>query len=1051
MIDPDELRRLLVSEKITHRKKGRLECENKLFRDRLSIACNPSLAMSLLHAATECEITEINLAQSKGKVVEMDLSVFFRNMVKYCTSYGQVKSHKTGFVFEHIIDILCNEDLPVAFKSNHKQALGLLLLPSMVHSIAFERSMKMSITYLKEILIDFASLKDPLNHKLLRATCKCMFQEESCQLSFVSNVLSWFVKLLQQTSEDSTTHALVAATVAECCASFMRFQHLNVYSALSKELEFVFQVVVKYLSSFQFREMHKDAYFSFIDAYLALCTEYFYLAPSVDSEYSICASSSALVQLSEYLLSEAHLKSLVISMRTHPSSSTANKDNTYVLLQDVLGEENSKWNAQFVIIVRLLHRLGAGRSTTTDSSTNGVDSKPAQTPRNKTNRDEGQTVTANKRMRVDGINHTSVASSNSSNVVATSVPSQRALHTPYKSNSFRASPTPTTTNFNLLERISTIHLDTSSTAASFATPGVRSSNTVSSAQSNKQNAALVLESYLVVLLVGLRLFPDGSFISAVDKNTSSAKNSIAVLQSVHKYASVLKQNLCDVLQYACETQLLGTLLLVLTELRKLVNCYANTIPADTENHNNSVWMETLTTLLTHPKCAALHSTTSTVRKDTLYAYMLQLVHGIAGTSNGTHSTLTNSSQMWQYSFLHNPLLIESSAGFDFIASFSKCDSSEAPVAVINTLHQTLQTIGHMELLAVLSSRDFNASTSTTTANSTTDTTVHSNIRSVYGIVALLSWLYAQLAPLQVQQPDSTDNAHASNNRSGIQFIASSSCLTRVPVSMLSNYGDNIIRLVSVVLQSQCRNRTTLAVESIAKIVAVRSNNLHWLDHFLDAYSPISMSVTDTDVIEASVDCACNESQLQLSAALLQTLATQLLSIVASNSLRNEASEQFNAWQSVILLTISSYAALIDTATAMSNTTASTSQQTTIDFVTNQLTTVLTLIKSCVSYVEKKLIALKLAHVSEYFDTLSSALVLLQPALNVYGHNNAELVRLRTQCGHGLVKCVRAVQTIVLSKVCNFIFFFIKCVLPIFPGNNTLLCEYTNYFYILSCI
>ncbi len=1022
MIDPDELRRLLVSEKITHRKKGRVECENKLFRDRLSISCNPSLSMSLLHAATECEITEINLAQTKGKVVEMDLSVFFRNMVKYCTTYGQVKSHKTGFIFEHIIDILCNEDLPIAFKGNHKHALGLFLQPSMVHSISFERSMKMSIIYLKEILIDFASLKDPLNHKLLRATCMCMFQEESCQLPFVSNVLSWFVKLLQQTSEDSATHALVAATVAECCASFMMFQHLNVYSALSKELEFVFQVVVKYLSSFQYREMHKDAYFAFIDAYLALCTEYFHLAPSVDNgNDSSSTSSSALGQLSEYLLSEAHLKSLVISMRTHPSSSMVNKDSTYVLLHEVLGEENSKWNAQFVIIVRLLHRLGAGRATSGVDSNNKTDSRPTQTPRNKTSRDEGPTVTANKRMRVDGTSHTSMPSSNSSNVLATSVP-QRALHTPFKSNSIRASPTTTTTNFNLLERMSSIQLDTSTTVTSFATPGVRNSNIASSAQSNKQNAALVLESYLVVLLVGLRLFPEGSFISAVSENSSIAENSAAVLQSVKKYATVLKQTLCDTLQYACETQLLGSVLLVLTELHQLNNHYTNIVPTHTE-HTTTVWMEILTILLTHPKCIAFHSTTSTVRTDTLYAYILQLAHSICSTNDSTNSTLQNSVQLWQYSFLHNPLLIESSTGFNYIASLSKNGNDEVPTAIVNTLHNTLQTMGNTELLAVLSFKDYHTTTltSTTSSNTVDTTTVQSNTRNVYGIVALVSWLYAQLAPLQAQQSDTSDTAQSSN-RSGIQFIASSSCLTRVPVSMLNSYSESIFSLVSAVLQPQYRKRTTQAAESVAKIVAVRSNNLHWLDHILDTCSLNSRCMNDTDVNDTGVDGACNESQLQLSAALLHTLATQLLTIVSSNSLRNEASEQFNAWQSVVLLTISSYAALIDTTTKTS-TTVNTNRQATIDFVTTQLSTVLTLIKSCVSYVEKKLIALKLTHVSEYFDTLSSALVLLQPALSVYGNNNADLVRLRTQCGHVLVKCVRAVQTIVLSKVCEITFVF----------------------------
>jgi hypothetical protein len=155
--------------------------------------------------------------------------------------------------------------------------------------------------------------------------------------------------------------------------------------------------------------------------------------------------------------------------------------------------------------------------------------------------------------------------------------------------------------------------------------------------------------------------------------------------------------------------------------------------------------------------------------------------------------------------------------------------------------------------------------------------------------------------------------------------------------------------------------------------------------------------------------------------LLDAVKHQLVAAVSANALKNEASEQFNAWQTVTLLTLCAYGALSQRIhTCLLSTPDSASIQ---ELLYSVLGSFVALVKALVLYTERKVPALKLTQVTEFFDTLSAAVQGIQPALQAacspssgFGTEAAQLVRLRVTCVNALLKTVRSINAIVLNKV-----------------------------------
>lgn len=1049
--------KLLRSDKVTHRKKGRTECDSRLFRDRLAVAMNPSLTMAFLHGAVECEITEINLSQNKEKPVDVDISTFFRNMVKYCCTHGQLKSHKTGFLFEHILDILCNEDLPAVFRSNHKNALTYLLVPSALHSMPFSQSLKNVIIYIKDIMVDTVTLKDPLNHKLLKATCMCMFADDSCQAAFVANVLVWFVRLLHQSSEDTHVHALVTATVCECCASFLKYQGVSLYSTVSRELEVIFQAAVKYLCAYQFRETHKDAYFSFIDVYLQTYTSYREAAClSMDASSSV---SGILAQLCEYLLSEVHIRSLVTGMRTHPAHTSSTKDGNFVSAQEILSEENSKWMTVYTIMARLVRSCNLGSAHYLAENALAAGPGDAAIGHNKTSRADAQLSSSqhlSKRMRAPdsravatpGVSNSSSSTINGSNLLSTE---QYALAT--RISDLQLDPAVSavkTTSYPSTPAARTSHNGTSgSTHSAHANGRGLSAHSAPSSSVGRQYPSQMLEGYLVLLLVSLRTHPTGTILRG-DAYKSSIIGGVVGecdISATREWVLLIKRKLEDALQFACEPQLVGVALLCLVDLCKLSKRLLLGTSERSMNFAASggalrvAWAEVLVVLTSHPKLVAFCPPNASVRKDTVFAHLLQLLrHVVALVDPGVLAGVQGA--LWRFSPVQNPTLVDTPVCFTYLASLVCSGGHEVPTPVTAAVAAVLQQLDRQDLLDILSSERTDAGAEAGPPSTTSGGLPRFDSPSFPGIganllqkhlsnqlpmVCLLTWLYAQLSPVANNPSIGSASVVEAAKTSSIQFAASASSHTRFPVSQLHGYVSAVRALVlAVVTGSEARAlvpRTTPSRDA----VSVRSNVRHWVESppveapagLLDTGALQGGAIQHGSALPVGADVV---DQLTLAAQLLSPLMQQLLAIVTSSGLKNEASEQFNAWQTVSLLALAACASLLNTAHhAVLAVAAQVPAAPVLSDALSELrstlqTSFLLLAKAVLVYTEKKIVALKLVQVSEYFDALADVLVLAQPALAVIPAVEAQLQRLRTLCISSLVKAARVIHSVVLNKV-----------------------------------
>jgi hypothetical protein len=210
----------------------------------------------------------------------------------------------------------------------------------------------------------------------------------------------------------------------------------------------------------------------------------------------------------------------------------------------------------------------------------------------------------------------------------------------------------------------------------------------------------------------------------------------------------------------------------------------------------------------------------------------------------------------------------------------------------------------------------------------------------------------------------------------------------------------------------------------------KTSPLHWYDDISarrdDAETRPAKSSGESDATARSDPAPA----LIAAAKLLDAVKHQLVAAVSANALKNEASEQFNAWQTVTLLTLSAYGSLSQRILACIQSAADAIDLYELQF--SVLGSFLALVKALVLFTERKVTALKLTQVTEFFETLATALQGVQPALLAAcsastgsGAEASQLVRLRVTCVNALLKTVRSTNAIVLNKVTILLVHFIR--------------------------
>ncbi|KAJ1433988.1 hypothetical protein B484DRAFT_394296, partial [Ochromonadaceae sp. CCMP2298] len=700
MCDVDEIRRNLRSEKVTIRKKARLECESRLFGDSSAIAFNAVQTMGLLQAGVEWATSEINVSLGKEKDVPVDVSVFFRNLVRYCANCGQLSSRKLGFLFDHVLDILLNEELSGPFKNNFKGAICLLLQPAVTHAVPYEKMQKLFI-YLMDAMGDRRAMQDSANHKMLRATARCMVVDDTNDPCVLADILKWFVRMLA-CSGDPTLHATMTATLADCCAAFLRYQGLNLLHPLHHSLQQVFHAVVKNLSSFHYRDQHRGAYLAFLDSYLGLCLAYRELTCAVGSSSSTATASSSgwfavVAQLYEVLVSEDHLRYAALTARSVAASLggassaalSVYKDGDYAM--NAL--EDPRTRMHFAVIAKTV-RLYAGyspREGSVDVTGGGgvTGTQDAPPP---------------KRQKV------SDGSSGSGN-------------TPDES---RASPMD-----RLLSKIESLSVDAGSTRARITSVASSSSSLA------RQNFSYLLEGYLLLIAAMAVTFPRGDVFDACDSHDALSVGRI--VQGLRRCAVVVRGKLDHVLLTGGEPQLVAAALVALTELCGISRDLCAREGAQGELL--SLWQEMLAATV-NP--ALIRRCSATTRRDSLAAHTMHLrvciMQLLSAQAEGAIVHLGSAGDdlcLWRQFIPADPSSVEAPASLEYLAWVVSTGGDIPPSA-----QAALQ-----EHLSRLSGSGVGFS-----AEALTDTQGGAQAFSVGTVSAqfvtsyLVAWLFAQLSP-----------------------------------------------------------------------------------------------------------------------------------------------------------------------------------------------------------------------------------------------------------------------------------------------------------------
>jgi hypothetical protein len=298
LVDVDEIKSLLQSEKPTVRKKGKIQLEDDVIKKKVTLTSYQT--MTLVYAVMNYEKKEIDALQSKGKTITADSSQFFKQFIRYCSKYGQFISSKMVELIEDTLDVLYDKLLPASVKSIHKSIFSDLLEPKNAFAIPFESKQKRTgwkkfFIYLKEVMIDKKSASDAMNLKLLKGICNNLYndfhyqtlsstrrqktedemaldEQETIQCkAILIPIIDWFRSLLKFIDDKDENSLSLLSTILECLTNFLKFFGFNLLNVFMEHntIEDFFKPLIKYYFQFySYPEKHFESFNVFISCFL---------------------------------------------------------------------------------------------------------------------------------------------------------------------------------------------------------------------------------------------------------------------------------------------------------------------------------------------------------------------------------------------------------------------------------------------------------------------------------------------------------------------------------------------------------------------------------------------------------------------------------------------------------------------------------------------------------------------------------------------------------------------------------------------------------------
>ncbi len=281
-----EVSRLLRSDKVTERKKGRKDCEALLIKDKTNVTILPILGPDLLRGVLTYEELEIKYARSKNKGVELDVALFVHKVIRHFISssqkYMQVivttadreRMPCIGVVISWILENLKDQRHELPYREEHRNILSDLLDYRVSHSLALLPHLIINILkYLQDAMIDKLSVNSKSHQRLLKQLCRILFSDDESVAAAISNLIPWLCGangLFSCVSDEAKAEADLAVTAAECCTVLIEYHGLNIADLAFQHMKLLLQVITRQLPLQCSRDTFRDPYTRFLRCYLNL-------------------------------------------------------------------------------------------------------------------------------------------------------------------------------------------------------------------------------------------------------------------------------------------------------------------------------------------------------------------------------------------------------------------------------------------------------------------------------------------------------------------------------------------------------------------------------------------------------------------------------------------------------------------------------------------------------------------------------------------------------------------------------------------------------------
>jgi len=281
-----EVARLLRSEKVTERKKGRKDCETLLIKDKSNVVIPTLLGPELLRGVLSYEDNEIKYARAKHKSIELDIVTFVRKVIRHfifssqrhvqviVTTVDRDRIPCIGVIIAWVLEQVKEQRHELPYRDEHRNILCDLLDYRVAHSIANQSHLLYNIlSYLQGAMVDKLSVTNKSHQRLLKQLCRSMFSDEEGVAVVVSNFVAWLCSsngLFACVSDEAKAEADLAVTVADCCAVLIEYHGLNIAQLAFEHMKLPLQIVIRQLPLQYSRDSYRDPYVRFLHCFLNL-------------------------------------------------------------------------------------------------------------------------------------------------------------------------------------------------------------------------------------------------------------------------------------------------------------------------------------------------------------------------------------------------------------------------------------------------------------------------------------------------------------------------------------------------------------------------------------------------------------------------------------------------------------------------------------------------------------------------------------------------------------------------------------------------------------